>query len=72
MDNIHEQYNLLNPRPCELYKYSYRDMLDCWIAGRENLVRHGIGDGDKPDFSGWIKEYHSNKIKLHEDHVKKI
>ena len=58
-----EKYNLFNPHPVETYKYSYRDMLDCWIAARENLVRWGVGEGDKPDFASWIKEYHSNKNK---------
>jgi hypothetical protein len=56
MKNEEEKYNLQNPHPVEIRKYSYRDMLDCWIAGRENLVRWGIGAGDKPDFSSWIKQ----------------
>jgi len=55
-----EKYNLFNPHPAESYKYTHRDMLDCWIAARENLVRWGVGQGDKPDFSVWIKEYYLN------------
>jgi hypothetical protein len=58
-----ETETLVNPHPCKTYQYSWRDMLDCWIAARENLVRWGIGDGDKPDFSVWIKEYWKEKIK---------
>lgn len=57
-----ETHNLCNPHPSETYKYSYRDMLECWHSARENLVRWGVDDGtDKPGFSTWIKEFHGKK-----------
>lgn len=57
-----ESHNLCNPHPSEIYKYSYRDMLECWHSARENLVRWGVEDGtDKPCFSTWIKEFHRKK-----------
>lgn len=34
--------------------YSYRDMMECWVEGRKNLVEWGVGEGDKPDFSSWM------------------
>jgi len=65
-----EKYNFFNPHPVETRTYSYRDMLDCWIAGRENLVRHGIGDGDKPDFSSWMKQFFSSKSEKPKSEIK--
>lgn len=62
---MEEKYNLFNPHPSEIQKYTYRDMLECWIAGRENIVRHGINDAcDKPDFSSWMKEYFSKNYEI--------
>ena len=42
--------------PIKVKTYSYRDMLDAWVAGRKNLVEWGVGEGDKPDFASWIQE----------------
>ena len=53
---------LSNPHPSETYKYTYRDMLECWISARENLVRWGVGDGDMPGFSSWCKDFYHRKV----------
>lgn len=45
-----------NPRT-----YSYRDMLDAWMEGRLNLVKWGVGEGDKPGFSSWMYEKYNVK-----------
>lgn len=37
-------------------QYSYRDMLECWVEARKNLVEWGVGNGDKPDFSSWMSK----------------
>lgn len=56
MNETQEKYNLFNPHPVETRKYSFCDMRECWVAARENLVRWGVGEYDKPDFSSWVKE----------------
>jgi len=40
--------------------FSYRDMLDAWVAGRKNLKEWGEGEGDKPDFASWIRSNFDN------------
>ena len=65
MKNEEKYDGLFNPSPEQVYKYSWRDMMDCWNAGRENLVRWGIGDGDKPGFSKWIEEFYNKNKSQH-------
>lgn len=57
--NEKEQENINDIRNIS---YSYKDILEAWIAGRDNLLKYGDSNGDTPDFLTWLKN--RNKVKL--------